>query len=179
LFNGGGPNFYRYADNSQVNLDDPTGLRTDICCRPLRSKITGRLLGLNHCYVIINTYDDPRKEHTVHTYGLHRENDQGVKFPGGARPVTDDGTDIGGTCANVPDATSCKERQFVRQAMSDTNCPSCGANYWFATNNSNSWGPNALRNAGMTPPDFPGARNSPGYFYKPAPPLPPDTFTGH
>jgi hypothetical protein len=86
-----------------------------------------------------------------------------VKYPGGAKPVMDDPTDKGGTCAFVKDATPCKEKEFVRKAMENTNCPSCGANYWVASTNSNYWVWNALIEAGMTPPAFLGGDGSPGY----------------
>lgn len=47
---------------------DPSGLRTEVCCRPLRG-FFGRLSGKNHCYVRITSDDNPKD---VHTYGLHR-----------------------------------------------------------------------------------------------------------
>jgi RHS repeat-associated protein len=158
-FASGTFNFYPYADNDPVGESDPSGLRADVCCRPLRG-LLGGLSGKNHCYVLINTEGDTPQ---FHTYGLHREDANNVKYPGGAKPVIDDPTDAGGTCHQVPDSTTCKENKFVQQAMSGTNCPSCGPNYWFLSTNSNYWVWNALGNAGMTPPVFPGGNQSPGY----------------
>jgi RHS repeat-associated protein len=161
----GGIDYYVYVLNDPVDNDDPDGLRTEVCCRPLHS-FPGRL-GYNHCYVLITSDDNPWN---FHTYGLHREDDNtGVLFPGGARPVMDSKSDVGGTCSSVQDATPCKERSFVERAMSDTNCPSCGSNYWPFTTNSNYWTRNAIQNGGMTPPDFPGGQNSPGYGPLPGP----------
>jgi hypothetical protein len=125
----------------------------------LRGKL-GRASGWNHCYVLITSEDD---QWQFHTYGLHRETSNNDKYPGGARPVPDDATDVGGTCSDVKDATPCKERQFAQQSMANTNCPSCGPNYWLPTTNGNYWVWNALENSGMTPPVFPGGDNSPGY----------------
>lgn len=136
-----------------------------MCCRPLRGKL-GRASGKNHCYVLITSEDYQRQ---FHTYGLHREDPINVLYPDGAKPVMDDPTDAGGTCATVQDSTPCKERNFVQQAMSNTTCPSCGSNYSVLSTNSNYWVWNALTNAGMTPPDFPGGRNSPGYRNLPPP----------
>jgi len=158
-FKSGTINFYAYADGDPTTLNDPSGLRARVCCRPLRGKL-GHLTGRNHCYVLINPDDNPWQ---FHTYGLHREDANDKKFPGGARPVLDDPTDIGGTCADVKDATPCKENNFVKNAMQNTTCPSCGNNYFFLGTNSNYWVWDSLKNSGMTPPDFPGGAKAPGY----------------
>ena len=121
---------------------------------------------------MITSHSDPRNRHT---YGLHREDANDVKFPGGAKPITDDPTDVGGTCANVKDSTPCKERAFAKKAMENTNCPSCGPKYWITTTNSNYWVWNALTEAGMTPPVFDGGNKSPGY----GPLQPPSAPDGH
>ena len=164
----GGINYYVYVLNDPADNDDPYGLRTEVCCRPLHS-FMGRL-GYNHCYVLITSDDNPWN---FHTYGLHREDDNtGVLFPGGAKPVSDAKSDVGGTCSNVPDATPCKERNFAQNAVSDTNCPSCGSNYLAWPTNSNYWVWNALQNAGMTPPDFRAGRTRPGTVRSPALPGP-------
>jgi RHS repeat-associated protein len=161
----GGIDYYVYVLDDPIDNEDPDGLRTEVCCRPLHSFV-GRL-GYNHCYVLITSDDNPWD---FHTYGLHREDDNtGILFPGGAQPVMDSKSDVGGTCSNVPEATPCKERNFVQNAMSDTNCPSCGSNYWPFTTNSNYWVWNAISNSGMTPPNFPGGSNSPGYGPLPGP----------
>jgi RHS repeat-associated protein len=162
-FKGGTVNFYPYVDDDPTTQSDPSGLRAQVCCRPLRGK-WGHRSGKNHCYVLINPDDNPW---TFHTYGLHREDGNDVKYPGGARPVLDDPTDIGGTCSDVKDATACKEKDFVKKALSNTDCPSCGNRYWFTTTNSNYWVWDALTKAGMTPPDFMGGggllSKAPGY----------------
>jgi len=157
-FKSGTVNFYPYVDGDPTTLSDPSGLSAQVCCRPLRGTL-GRLSGKNHCYVRISTDGNPQQSHT---YGLHREDPNNVKYPGGARPVMDDPTDVGGTCADVKDATPCKEKDFAKKAP-NTNCPSCGNNYFFLGTNSNYWVWDSLKNAGMTPPDFPGGRQSPGY----------------
>jgi RHS repeat-associated protein len=153
----GGRDFYAYALNSPSNFADPTGLKTQVCCRPLR-RIVG-YLGINHCYVKIT----PDGGGPSHTYGLHREDSKNVLYPGGAKPVMDDPTDKGGSCADVPDATPCKERSFSQGFDKEANCPSCGKNYFFTTTNSNYWVSNTLSGFGMTPPAFPGGDNAPGY----------------
>lgn len=161
-FRSGTANFYAYVGDDPVNGLDPSGLRTQVCCRPLRGFL-GRLSGKNHCYVLITSDDDQLQ---FHTYGLHREDANNVKYPGGAQPVMDDPTDSGGTCKDVPDATPCKEKKFAEQSMSDTSCPSCGDNYNAFTKNSNYWVSKALADAGMTPPVFSGGSNAPGYHGK-------------
>ena len=166
-FADGAVNFFGYADENPPNELDPSGLRTQVCCRPLHG-VAGKA-GFNHCYVLITSEDDQRQ---FHTYGLHREDDEGHHYPGGAKPVRDSKTDAGGTCADVIGATPCRERNFVERSMSDTNCPSCGWNYWVLTTNSNYWVWNALQDAGMVPPIFPGGNESPGYGDLPPNPPP-------
>jgi RHS repeat-associated protein len=48
----GGTDFYTYVLNNPTDYADPSGLKTQVCCRSLRF-ITGFLSGLNHCYVKI------------------------------------------------------------------------------------------------------------------------------
>ncbi|HXE89539.1 MAG TPA: RHS repeat-associated core domain-containing protein [Terriglobales bacterium] len=158
-FNGG-INFYAYVLNAPTMFTDPDGLRTQVCCRLLRGSV-GKLTGKNHCYIRVTN------SRGSHTYGLHREHADDSPLPNGARPLVDDPTDVGGTCSDVRDATPCKERMLIQQALSDLQCPSCGANYWAASTNSNFWVANALRNANMTPPVFPGSANAPGYSFVP------------
>jgi len=155
-----GPNFFEYVLNDPVENTDPVGLKTSVCCRRLHYIIG--YLGLNHCYIKV-TPDDGS---TPHTYGLHREDASGHKFPGGARPVADDPTDTGGACSDVKDATPCKEKNLAN-GFGDPNCPSCGNGYNAFGTNSNYWVPWALRNAGMTPPNFGGSYRSPGYYHIP------------
>jgi len=158
-----GPNAYAYALDNPISFSDPSGLRTQVICRPLRNRITG--IWFNHCYVLITSEDDQLQHHT---YGLHREcldaQGKNVPYPGGARPVTDDPTDVDGSFGgDVADATPEKERRFVQQAMSDFNCPSCGKNYEVLITNSNYWAWDSVKKAGMTPPEFPGSWRAPGY----------------
>src|SRR5258708_62132 len=143
---GAGQNFYKYVLNDPIDNTDPTGLKTSVCCRPLRY-IIGHL-GLKHCYIKI-TADDG----SVRRYGLHREDDTGRLYPGGPKPVPDDKTDVGGTCKDVKDATPCKEKN-LEKGYNDPNCPSCGIHYFFLFNNSNYWVADTLRQFGMTPPPF-------------------------
>jgi len=167
-FASGTVNLYAYADDNPVNETDPSGLRTQACCRQLR-RLVGQITGYNHCYVLITSEDDQLQ---WHTYGLHREDANDVKYPGGPKPIMDDPTDVGGSCSDVKGATPCKEREFVKKAMSNTSCPSCGRNYWFLSTNSNYWVWNSLEDAGMTPPVFPGGNAAPGYGPLPSPPPP-------
>ena len=152
-----GTDFYTYVLNNPTDYTDPSGLKTQVCCRSLRF-ITGFLSGLNHCYVKITPDGGPS-----HTYGLHREGDNGVLFPGGARPIKDDKTDKGGTCSDVPNATPCKERAFDQGFDKIPNCPSCGKNYFGLTTNSNFWVSNTLGTFDMTAPAFNAGDASPGY----------------
>lgn len=153
----GGTDFYSYVLNNPTDYTDPSGLKTEVCCRRLRF-ITGFLSGLNHCYVKITSDGGPS-----HTYGLHREGDNGVLFPGGAKPVKGDKTDKGGTCSDVPNATPCKERAFEQGFDKNPNCPSCGKNYFGLTTNSNFWVSNTLGLFDMTAPAFNAGDASPGY----------------
>jgi RHS repeat-associated protein len=160
-FDGDSANFFAYALSSPTNYTDPEGLKTEVCCRPLRNFV-GKATGKNHCYIRITPKSGPPK-----TLGLHREFSDDVPIPGGARPLVNDWTDQGGTCADVKDASECKEKQLIQNALSDLSCPSCRSGYSAFTTNSNFWVSNVLRKSQMTPPDFPGARNSPGYFHQP------------
>ena len=162
----GGNDFYVYALNDPVDYTDPSGLKTSVCCRPLRY-LFGKL-GFTHCYVRMNIHGGP-----VSTYGLHREDAKGVLYPGGPKAVINDVTDVGGTCKDVADATPCKENALA-QDYADQDCPSCGANYFFLTSNSNNWVSYTLRKFGMTPPYF--GPTAPGYdplpsYYPPFPPF--------
>ena len=152
----GGSDFYAYVRNSPTNYTDPDGLKTSVCCRQLHY-VFG-YLGLNHCYVKITQDGQP-----PHTYGLHREDSNGVLFPDGARPVKDDKTDTGGTCSDVGDATPCKEKA-LDNGYGNPNCPSCGKNYRWYSNNSNAFVPWLLDQFDMTAPSFGGAARSPGYY---------------
>jgi RHS repeat-associated protein len=153
----GGANFYASVLNNPVNYIDPLGLKTTVCCRPLHY-VFGKV-GLKHCYIQISEHGGK-----PHTYGLHREDASGNKFPGGAKPVVDDPTDVGGTCKDVKDATPCKEID-LESRFNSVPCPSCGPdfnNYFPLTTNSNFWVSNILKQFGMTPPPF---FNAPGYNY--------------
>ena len=151
-----GLNFYESVLNNPVNYTDPLGLKTSVCCRPLRY-VVGKL-GLTHCYVSVSEHGGK-----PHTYGLHREDSNNNLFPGGPKPIIDDPTDVGGTCKDVKDATPCKEINFESR-FNTVPCPSCGDNYFFMTTNSNFWVSNTLKQFGMTPPSFSSA---PGYNYVP------------
>jgi RHS repeat-associated protein len=153
---GAGQNFYEYVLNDPIDNTDPTGLKTSVCCRPLRYVIGH--LGLKHCYIKV-TADDG----SVRRYGLHREDATGRLYPGGPKAVPDDPTDAGGTCKDVKDATPCKEKALDK-GYNDPNCPSCGNHYFFLFNNSNYWVADTLRQYGMTPPSF---GNAPGYNFDP------------
>jgi RHS repeat-associated protein len=154
---GGGTDFYTYVLNNPTDYIDPRGLKTQVCCRSLRF-ITGFLSGLNHCYVKITPDGGPS-----HTYGLHREDANGVLFPGGAKPIKDDKTDKGGACSDVPNATPCKERAFEQGFDKIPNCQSCGKNYFGLTTNSNYWVSNTLAIFDMSAPAFNAGDASPGY----------------
>ena len=152
----GGANFYESVLNNPVNYTDPLGLKTSVCCRPLHY-VFGKV-GLKHCYIRIT------ENGISHTYGLHREDASGNKFPEGAKPVRDDPTDVGGKCKDVTDATPCKE-SAIEKTFDNMPCPSCGPdfhNYFPLTTNSNYYVSNLLRQLGMTPPPF---FNAPGYLY--------------
>lgn len=158
-FNGG-IDFYSYVADNPVMNDDPDGLRTQVCCRPLRGRL-GNLSGQSHCYVLITSEDD---QLLANTYGLHREHPDNSPYPQGATPVQNDPTDVGGTCTDVPGSTPCKEQQFVHNAVSNTNCPSCGhGGYFLYPTNSNFWVYNTLQGSGMTPPTLPNGISAPGY----------------
>jgi len=151
----GGVDFYAYVLNNPTDYADPTGWKTSVCCRRLRYIVC--YVGLNHCYVKVENSNG------THTYGLHREDANGVLYPGGPKPVKDDPTDKGGTCADVPSATPCKEHAFEQAFNNVPNCQSCGNNYFFLTTNSNYWVSNTLGIFGMAAPAFLGGDNSPGY----------------
>jgi hypothetical protein len=164
-----GLDFYEFVLNNPVGYRDPTGLKTSVCCRPLRY-IVGKI-GLNHCYIKISN------DQGTHTYGLHREDANNVPYPGGARPVKDDPTDTGGTCKDVKNATPCKESS-LNKGFDNPNCPSCGSNYHVFSTNSNFFAPWVLEQFGMTAPNFGGAIRAPGYYGPifPVPPFPPYPF---
>ena len=153
---GAGVNFYAYVLNDPVDNTDPTGLKVSVCCRKLR-RIVG-YLGFNHCYIKVSN------KFGTHTYGLHREDANDKLYPGGARPVLDDPTDVGGSCKDVGDSTPCKE-QALQSGFNDPNCPSCGKNYFFLIPNSNFFVSDTLTKFGMTAPRFWGGFRSPGYYY--------------
>jgi RHS repeat-associated protein len=158
-FNGS-VNFYESFSNEPTNYTDPLGLKTTVCCRRLHY-VMGKI-GLAHCYLKISEHGG-----SPHTYGLHREDPTGKKFPEGAKPIVDDPTDVGGTCKDVSDATPCKEIDLESRYKS-VPCPSCGPdfdNYNPFTTNSNYWVSNILRQFAMTPPNF---YNAPGYNYDPS-----------
>jgi RHS repeat-associated protein len=74
----GGLNFYQSVFNDPVDYTDPLGLKTTVCCRPLRY-VVGKL-GLKHCYISVSEHGGK-----PHTYGLHREDANNKLFPEGPK----------------------------------------------------------------------------------------------
>jgi len=70
---------------------------------------------------------------------------------------------VGNNAATYQDPKPCKEPDCIKK-FADPSCPSCGANYFFLTTNSNYWVSNALRGCGLTPPSF---LSAPGCNYDP------------
>ncbi|MBX7223799.1 MAG: hypothetical protein K1Y36_28045 [Blastocatellia bacterium] len=153
-----GPNLYAYVQNSPSNFTDPTGLKTYVCCRPLKVFFVGWFF--KHCYILVvpdggppRNRDPQNPNDPVQTYGLHNK--------GGGYESPNDPTDTtknpGKDCVEVPDWTPEKEGNLPNCSCP---CRACGDKYKLLGPNSNTYVSDLLKCAGMTPPPV---KRSPGY----------------
>lgn len=167
----GGIDFYTYVHNDAVDAKDPSGLRTQLCCRPVTGAVSWT--GKKHCFVTIS--GNP----AINGGGLRAYSlfpvvvTVTVVTPYGSIPVPvpigvpsqDDQRDLrtlpggsvgGATCQDVPGCDGCKEQSIDRNASD----PGASGVYLGITDNSNTYAKSLLKRAGCKPPQVSGA---PGY----------------
>ena len=159
-----GPNFYSYTKNNPVNAIVPTGLRTQLCCRPVNDW-RAKMAGASHCFLAISGNPNIGGGATTIVSLLHN-------------PPTLNGTaDVNAysngssSCVDVPSCSKCNERTIVNNA---SNPGSSGPNNYFALGpNSNTCARFQLLAGGCTPPSQAPAFWAPGYNDPIAVPRPP------
>jgi RHS repeat-associated protein len=95
-------NTYGYGRENPVRLIDVDGLSVRACCRSLQSRVLGRWLGYDHCYIESNT--NGRR-----TWGLHNDHGTGVYH-------MNDPSDVGGTCTPWKEDPCPNNDCFTREA---------------------------------------------------------------
>jgi RHS repeat-associated protein len=167
----GGVDFYSYTKNNGVNAADPSGLRTQLCCRPVTGAVSWS--GKKHCFVVVSG-NPAINGGGQRTYSLFPTivtvpswtplGPIGIPVPIGV-PSVDDPRDLrtlpggstgGADCQDVSDCGGCKEQNI------DTNASDPGRSglYLGITNNSNTYASSLLKRSGCKAPKVSGA---PGY----------------
>jgi uncharacterized protein RhaS with RHS repeats len=169
----GGVNFYTYTENNPVNGVDPYGLKTYVCCRPLKYRPLGfiPIPFARHCYILVTPGDSaPSKNGSSKanwglgiTYGLNGNFNGDLQLP--KRNFRYDRVSNGAKdCKPVNDSSPEKERK-LEDVWDDRNfCAGCGEDYnWAHGPNSNTYVADVLRGAHMTAPKLPRSWVTPGY----------------
>jgi len=174
-----GVNHYVYVANDPINLYDPSGKRTRVCCRKLKGpeiedlwsflrKMGAKGSGQKHCFILVTGDEVPDKMPNGNlTYGritiaLNRNEKTGEgevhDWNFGSDKVPNEARD----CTDVNDATPCKEGFLIRlyKDQEINPCAGCGHNYHWLGPNSNTFVYETLENFGMTPPPI---KSAPGY----------------
>jgi RHS repeat-associated protein len=145
-----GLNFYSYTKNSPVNATDPSGLRTQLCCRPGINKYK-RLLGEHHCFVVITNPNVNGGSPTSYSYlSGPRQNADIDSYNNGSAVCTDVSCPCSGELA--------MNNNYTNAGLS------AGQNGSFFGPNSNTWAANLLQWGGCKVPAKPPA-NAYGYGY--------------
>lgn len=174
-----GPNHYVYVANDPINLYDPSGKRTRVCCRKLKGpevedvwsglrKLGAKGSGQKHCFILVTGDEVPEKAPNGTptngriTIALNRNEKTGEgevhDWNFGSDKVPNEARD----CVDVKDAGPCKER-FLISLYNDRDinpCSGCGHNYHWLGPNSNTFVYETLENFDMTPPPI---KHAPGY----------------
>ena len=157
-----GPNFYLYTKNGPVNAIDPTGLRTQLCCRTVND---WRAIGASHCFLAIS--GNP-------TIGGGATTIFSLLANGPARNGTPDVNSYNNgsaSCVDVPSCSQCGERSISNNASNPG--ASGPGNYQNLGPNSNTYARFLLLAGGCTPPANAPAFWAPGYNDPIAVPRPP------
>lgn len=155
-----GLNFFAYTNNSPVNATDPTGLRTQLCCRTVRD---WRALGASHCFVVIsgnpNVGGGGVTVFSLLANGptVNNLRDLGPYMSGSA------------SCQDVP-CTQCREKTIANNASNPG--ASGGGNYRILGPNSNTYSRFLILSGGCIPPKDPPTWWAPGYYSPIADPRP-------
>jgi RHS repeat-associated protein len=158
-FEGGDSNFYAYVFNDPVSLSDPSGLTTQICCRPVGGGV-GFATGQNHCFIVIfgnrNMSGGTGPGGGTHFYSLIPAGGVGVPRKNYKEDVNSyfDGT---AHCYPVKFCGPCKEQHIENNYMD----PGPSRNYYPTGPNSNTYTRYTTTQAKCVPPST--IPNAPGY----------------
>lgn len=167
----GGVNLYAFVANSPVNLTDPDGLRTFVCCRSLLTPVR-MPFGISfpvplakHCYILVTkagTAPDG-KGRNGERYGLHDRTKTGRHH---GPKINDDSDEVGNgakDCTEVSNSTPDREDRVKDCAANPSCCRGCGESYKkLGGPNSNTFVSDVLTCAGIKPPHL--TVIAPGYM---------------